>query len=366
MRGRAARILIFAVVLVVQFVLFELALRRWGSSEAAPAFQGLFTGDDRIGYRLLPYARAHFATAEFETDIAINNVGLRDSEDLGPKPPGERRVLILGDSLVLSVQVPFEQTFGELLERRLNESTALGAGAVHYRVINGGVQGYGPIEQLLFFRRIVEQVDPDVVLATVFVGNDAEEAVASQPKLSEKRDTGEALRESFVTNLRRTVRRSMVLQLLRLRVVTATERFQFKAPPEPPLQSYAAHPPPRIARGVEITRDCLRQIGAEADRRGARVAIALMPARFQVDDGDYGRLRQTVAETGGELVRDAATTRFREGLSSLPFPLTDLLPALRQSLPGADVFFQQNVHLTPRGHQIVADHLATFFRAHGL
>ena len=28
----------------------------------------------------------------------------------------ERRILILGDSLVLSVQVPFAQTFGELLE----------------------------------------------------------------------------------------------------------------------------------------------------------------------------------------------------------------------------------------------------------
>ena len=28
--------------------------------------------------------------------------------------------MLLGDSLVLSVQVPFAQTFGELLERRLN------------------------------------------------------------------------------------------------------------------------------------------------------------------------------------------------------------------------------------------------------
>lgn len=361
MRGRGARVLVFGLVLLVQFALFELALRRWGSSEAAPAFQGLFTGDDRIGYRLQPNARAHFATAEFETDIAINNVGVRDAEDLGPKEAGERRVLILGDSLVLSVQVPFEQTFGELLERRLNESSG-----TRYRVINAGVQGYGPVEELLFFRRLVDQVQPDVVVTTIFVGNDAEEAVASEPKLSVNRDTTEVLRESFVTSLRRTVRRSMVLQVLRLRVVTATDRFQFKAPPEPPLQSYAAAPPPRIAQGIEITRACLQQIGTEARQRGAQAAIVLMPARFQVDDPDYGRLRQTVKETGGELVRDAATTRFTEGLLPLGFPLTDLLPPLRQALPGPDVFFQQNVHLTPRGHQVVADHLATFFRAHGL
>ena len=361
MRRRAPRILLFGLIVILQFAVFEFALRRWGSSEAAPAFQGLFTGDDRIGYRLQPNARAHFATAEFETDIAINNAGVRDSEDLGPKAAGERRVLVLGDSLVLSVQVPFEQTFGELLERRLNES-----GTGRYRVVNAGVQGYGPVEQLLFFRRIVDQVQPDVVLTTVFVGNDAEEAVASEPKLSEKRDSAVALRESFVTSLRRTVRRSMVLQLFRLRVVTATDRFQFKAPPEPPLQSYAASPPPRIARGIDITRACLEQLRAEAEQHGARVAIVLMPARFQVDDGDYGRLRQTVKETGGELVRDAATTRFAEGLSGLSLPVTDLLPPLRAALPGPDVFFQQNVHLTPRGHQIVADHLATFIREHGL
>ena len=38
-----------------------------------------------------------------------------------------------------------------------------------------------------------------------------------------------------------------------------------------------------------------------------------MPARFQVDDGDYGRLREVVAAAGGTLVRDAATERFDAG-----------------------------------------------------
>ena len=69
--------------------------------------------------------------------------------------------MLLGDSLVLSVQVPFSGTFGEILERRLN---ARGDG-VRYRVINAGVQGYGPVEEQLFFRKIVDLVQPDLVLA---------------------------------------------------------------------------------------------------------------------------------------------------------------------------------------------------------
>lgn len=366
MRRRARRLLLFALVMGAWFAVFELGLRRWGSSEAAPSFQGLFTGDPVIGYRLQPGARTRFTTAEFDTEISINGAGVRDDEEIGPKAPGERRILVLGDSLVLSVQVPFAQTFTEQLERRLNEARAEDGG-VTYRVVNGGVQGYGPVEELLFFRSLVDRVRPDLVLVTVFVGNDAEEALTSQPKLEPARPAAEVLRESVVTQVRRTVRRSMVLQVLRLRIVAATDRFRTTAgPPEPPLQSYAANPAPRIPRGVALTRDLLGQLAGEADRAGARTAFLLMPARFQVDDADYGRLRDIVAAAGGELRRDAATERFTAALGELDRPMLDLLPVLRGAPAGPDLFFQENVHLTLRGHAVVGEALARFVREQSL
>src|SRR6476620_7738036 len=117
---RARRVAACLVIFAAQFALFEAGLRTWGSSEAAPAFQGLFVEDASTGYRLKPRARVRFTTAEFDTEIATNSLGLRDDEEIGPKGPNERRILLRGDSLVLSVQVPFKETFGELLERRLN------------------------------------------------------------------------------------------------------------------------------------------------------------------------------------------------------------------------------------------------------
>jgi lysophospholipase L1-like esterase len=363
-RGHLRRFAAFAIVMAIQFGLFEAALRTWGSSEAGPGFQGLFTNDPIIGYRLKPGARLRFATVEFDTEIAINSTGVRDDEEIGPKGPDERRILILGDSLVLSVQVPFRQTFGELLEQRLNSKPS----RYRYRVINGGVQGYGPVQELLFFRAIAPAVQPDVVVETIFVGNDAEEAVAFEFRLTEQPQVAsEMLRDAAVTRLRRLMRRSMVLQILRLRVATATERFRsIVAPPEPPLQSYAATPAPRIARGVAITRRVVDELAREARAGGARTAVMLMPARFQVDDGDYGRLRDAVAQAGGELVRDGATRRFDEALASAPLPRFDALPALRRALPGPDVFFQRTVHLTPRGHEIVAEALEQFLGDSGL
>jgi lysophospholipase L1-like esterase len=354
------RLAVCLIVFAAQFFLFEAGLRLWGSSEAAPAFQGLFTDDPALGYRLKPGARVRFATPEFDTSIAVNASGVRDDEELGPKSANERRILILGDSLVLAVQVPFQQTFGELLEHRLNTVQS----ALKYRVVNAGVQGYGPVEELLLFRAIAPTVQPDLVVVTIFVGNDAEEAVTSAPRLeTQGRSTAEAIRQTTATRLRRLVRRSMVLQVLRLRVTAATSRFSWAAPrPEPPVQSYAAAPAPRIAQGLAITRRAVEAIVAESSRRGARTAVILMPARFQVDEADYGRLREIVREAGGQLVRDAATNRFKDALAGIGAPVFDPLPAMRAALPGPDLFFQQTVHLTPRGHQVVATAVEQFLR----
>jgi hypothetical protein len=154
---------------------------------------------------------------------------------------------------------------------------------------------------------------------------------------------------------------------MRLHIASALDRVRPRQlATEPPLQSYAVDPAPRIARGIAITTDIVKEIAAEAGAVGARTGIVLMPARFQVDDGDYGRLREIVRMAGGRIVRDAATERFDEAFTSLPLPRFDLLPDLRRSLPGPDLFYQQTVHFTPHGHEVVAAALERFLRESGL
>ena len=120
---RVARGLLLLAIAGAQFALFEIALRAWGHSEASPAFQTLFMPDPLIGYRLRPNARTRFVTAEFDTTIAINGQGVRDDAEIGPKPANERRIVVLGDSLVLSVQVERRQTFCALLQDALNRGS---------------------------------------------------------------------------------------------------------------------------------------------------------------------------------------------------------------------------------------------------
>ena len=91
-----------------------------------------------------------------------------------------------------------------------------------------------------------------------------------------------------------------------------------------------------------------------------------MPARFQVEDGDYGRLAAAITQAGGTLVRNAATDRYRTALEPLGLPTLDLLPALKRQPDPIGLFYQRNVHLTERGHRVVADALFQFLESNRL
>ncbi|HUL73313.1 MAG TPA: hypothetical protein VLT86_09450 [Vicinamibacterales bacterium] len=355
------RVLVLIALLAGEFAVLEASLRWYGSSEASPGFQSLFMDDDQVGHRLRPNAHARYTTVEFSTDLKINAQGVRDDQDIGPKAAHERRVVILGDSLALSVQVPLQETFGKRLEARLNAA----GGPDHWRVINAGVQGYSPVEEWLFYDHVAAAFEPDVVLVLAFVGNDAVEAYDRESWIDAGHPPLVSASDRAMTRFRRYTRSSMVLQYIRLRVDLL--RSKFSAPvPERPLVSYATDPPVEVTHGLEVTRRAVDLIAKRAAAGGARTAIALMPARFQTDDEDFGRLQDIVETAGGTIDRNSASRRFASALAPLGLPMIDLQPALAAQPDRARLFFQRNIHLTPRGHDVVARTLFDFFEASGL
>jgi lysophospholipase L1-like esterase len=353
--GWPARIGLLAVILAAEFVVLEAGLRWRGGTEASPNFQNLFMRDPRVGHRLRPGASTRYATVEFTTDLAINPQGVRDDEPIGPKGPGEKRIVILGDSLVLSVQVALQETFGKQLERNLQAADP----AHHWRVINAGVQGYGPVDEWLFYHHVAEAFDADLVLIVVFVGNDAVEAYGKAAWLDAGAPLSDGAADDATMGLRRLLRTSMVWQNARLRWDQLKARLEGPGT-ERPLTSYLSDAPPDVFSGLEVSRRAFGLIASEAATRHARTALVLMPARFQTDDADFERLRAVVAAAGDTLERDAATNRFRDALQPLGLPMLDLLPLLRAEPNRLELFFQRNVHLTPRGHRVVGQALTPF------
>lgn len=142
----------------------ELVLRMIGFSY--PVF-GVY--DELLG-TAAPAGVSGWQTEEGHTFVRFNEHGYRDRERILDKPAGVTRVAVLGDSFVQALQVDLDSTFVSILERELLRCQAHREGILE--VMNFGVGGYGPAQQLLALQHRVWAFSPDVILLTLFTGND--------------------------------------------------------------------------------------------------------------------------------------------------------------------------------------------------
>jgi GDSL-like Lipase/Acylhydrolase family len=101
--------------------------------------------------------------------VSLNARGYRGRELTLPKTSGRTRVVVLGDSIAFGYGVSDEETFPHLLDAR-NEGI---------EVVNLGVEGYGPGQELLVLQRDGLPADPDVVVLAVCLRNDFVDAALS-------------------------------------------------------------------------------------------------------------------------------------------------------------------------------------------
>ncbi len=153
---RRARIALLAGSIAVALLAGEIGLRVFGEEhEPAPDFvpvERLCEGCRRL-FELNP---DHPAISEQKT---------RDRVYAIPKPPGVFRILVLGDSVALGQQVRRSETFPERLELALDSPER------RVEVVNAGVNGYTPYNELHYFLEVGHAFEPDLVLAA-FCMND--------------------------------------------------------------------------------------------------------------------------------------------------------------------------------------------------
>lgn len=100
--------------------------------------------------------------------VTINSHGLRDGEIPYKKSAGEKRVLVLGDSVTFGWGTSQGENFSDQMERMLREQTG-----TEWQVINAGVNGYNTEQEATFLRLEGMRYSPDYVLL-VYVSNDVD------------------------------------------------------------------------------------------------------------------------------------------------------------------------------------------------
>lgn len=93
--------------------------------------------------------------------LTTNRFGMRDKDYADGRPADTWRVAVLGPSNVMGWGVPDGATFEALLEEHLNREP-LGAGYRRFELLNFGVPGYQPPQQIVNFERAM-RLQPNVL-----------------------------------------------------------------------------------------------------------------------------------------------------------------------------------------------------------
>ncbi len=347
---QALEITLWNVVLIL--VLFEIGLRMFIAFGDAPIW--MTPEPNHVVYRLNP-------NAEWMGDTP-NSKGFFE-EEFVPKEAGRTRVAVLGDSFVVGM-VPFAQNYITLADRALGDNV---------EVINLGVVHTAPPEYLQILRTEALPLEPDLIVLSIFLGNDIQPAESS----------GLFSRAG-----------SVAFQTLRMLNVVLKEGAPFKEQSSLegflPLQADGTrreiagmsvdrhlkrgwkhlqriHQPPqdvRMRRAWEDTIENIQKIVAETQDAGIPVIATIAPEELQISNAylrDTLKAKQANAE---DFELQYSAKRISEIFRELGVPTLYFDEAIRDAEASAPTYHLRALHWNQHGNAAAAKALVTFIQQH--
>ena len=143
---------LFFCLLLLIFVLLEVFLRLY------------FASDPKDILYSRSYEKRKGISNGYDYNFRLNSIGYKDTEFI-EKKQNSVRILALGDSFTFG-NVPYSQSYIRLLEQKLEVITP------ELEIVNLGLPGIGLRESLAILGREGLALQPDVLLLSIFVGDD--------------------------------------------------------------------------------------------------------------------------------------------------------------------------------------------------
>jgi hypothetical protein len=227
-------------------------------------------------------------------------------------------------------------------------------------VCNLGVSGAGTREYRAVLARDVWPVRPDLVLVSVFVGNDITEVLPTPRHLDPR---GHAL---YLLCQRGWL---LICERCRQSASTSVVPDRLGAPPlsEDAFRAVEARrlavclTPPSAAMESKWRRALGNLDGLIADCRGRRVPVAfvLIPDEFQVNPAVRDRAISDAKVDRSAVDLDLPQRRLRDFCAARGVPCLDLLAAFREA---PDTYAPRDTHWNARGNRLAAAALADWLR----
>jgi hypothetical protein len=365
------RVALVLVGLLIPLALAEVVLRIAGA---------VLPGD----YQTVSFAEAHpefgrrnrpgagwKKTSEFTSWIDVNSKGLRGTEIDYPKPAGEHRILVVGDSFTFAEQVNQQETFTQRLEDRLNAE----GGSQRFRVLNAGSNGWATANEAVYLAKEGVRFRPDVVIVALYLGNDVSDNYRRVATVQNAVEADLALRgaDSF-DGPRRILRRSELYTVFESGVLAKLPWWQ----DDGGSSSSDRRPPRTLAEAEEawtITERLLDRMRDVTESQGARFMVMVVPTATAVVQRGGTGVKETDEDGEDEDAEEELKPGFEDPHGQLAALLTrgnvttlDLLSAMRRADNRIKerLYYRQNAHWTAAGHAVAADEMYDFLVERGL
>lgn len=316
-----------------------------------------FVDDPELGARLEPLAHEQVRTLDYEYVATTDSLGFPNSMPWPTRPA----IVVLGNSLITGAGVGLEGQFSTLLAQKLGGRS----------VLNLGLPGGSPVQELSLYDRYARARRPDVVVASLWVASDVSSTIELESWLAEDSPPDfTRYRQTFGTThggiellnrARDLLSGSYLLRALyygtsallddggpagRVRLANGDEMF---------LSIRSQH---RLAGGAqrsgvdfaEAFVAPLVRLRAEAAADGARFVIVLLPSKEEI----YGAPSfPAVLETVDDV---------RAALRANGLPVLDLYGTFAERGGSRAPFYKRDIHFNGYGNEIVAEALASWVR----
>ena len=351
------------VNVLVFIVVGELILRL---ADPLLASQGFFGGKHTPAH-LTPHAPVLGSIGR------SNSQGFRDRERAIDRANVAKRVVAIGDSQTYGAGVTYDDAFPTLLEKRLQQEEA------RNEVINLGVPGWEPPEELHLLKVYGLQFKPDLVLVNFYIGNDIirrRGAYTERPLIVAGQSyyvhaTGNMIHDALSPD------RSFLYHHLNYLIqvgsvylknwqrepskkgadlgITLRSRQGYLQELDERTDIYLIHPPQEVQLQWEKTLQVLTEFRDVLHGQGIRMLLVLLPDHVQVDQ----QLRQEFLVARGEESSlfdfERPQTMLKEWGARNGVPVVDVLPRFREAALGKPLYYDTDLHMTAAGHQLISD-----------
>jgi hypothetical protein len=362
--GLVKRLLLAGTVFLFMLLVAEAALQlfyrvtvgQWLFTRTALP---LFVPDERFVYWNKPHLSFTHRTNEFRSEVATNGQGLRVAPGGGDypqaKPPGTRRILLMGPSFAFGWGVDYEQTFAARLQELLNEH--LPANGMRSEIINAGVPSMGPALNLDWYRAIGKELAPDLVMQLVYT-------TMAVPRVGNRHDI-DVDEQGYLVRRNLPMRYYATLYAKKSALVFYTWMAYVRAKGaaatpgeggailgagrEANLHSAFDVTEPDTAEAIEYYDD-LRQT---VESSGAKLLVVYVPLSYCVHREDVARWTHLgVHDVAAQIAYDEAFCNYLRGQGFDCVNTTNDLQVAAEA--GKRLYYLIDIHWTPDGNDVAA------------